>query len=78
MSSISPENFTDAQLEAMTMGQLSKVFKNCEDWISALKAESTEWIEYCILGGRVWAIMENRWNAAKREMRNPDGNWRNP
>lgn len=73
---IGPDKYTDAELEAMTMGQLSKLFANCESWATVLKMSAPEWLEYCALGGRVWAIIDRRWRETEREMKKPDGSWK--
>lgn len=74
---IGPEKYTDAELEAMPRSQLEKLHEDCRVWMNALTICPEFWA-YSALSGRIEALWDRQIEAAEREMKNPDGTWRDP
>ena len=70
MSMISPESFTDEELEAMSYMQQEKLHETCQSWMDALRI-CPEWWEYSALQGRIEAIWQRKYERYEAEDRGP-------
>lgn len=76
MMTLSPEPYTDEELRNMSLFQLAKIRDNASDWKHALRTDCREYLEYLALEGQCQRILDERIEAAERELRDENGNWR--